>query len=910
MDTTNSDDLYLLDPYAVPIDKPDIGIPKTNPFFIETISEVIKIDLIFLKQEFKTIFILCLDNNFIESPENISRIKLFHQFDSDILELYAQKKLVTLIAGSFDLINHYNIRKGLLIIDKSTLEKFNTNCYDLGERELVYMMLETKEDNVKEWLDTYRISSFDDFLRRKIFLTYYKLSDFKIKQKLLNLISETCESDYWCESKNCKFNVNDQFRKRTFNLSLKWDLPIADIEKELNNILKNFKNDKKNIEYPLEILDGKITVDESIPDKIEDVDSVVVPKKFSEHRIPTNVGLSRYNGNSFYEMVDTSKLIVNKSDVSELLTGFSLTEQEKYYMICNLILSKNYCHYILNDLEILKSCLPILNKYKPIFNYLMGYAWFTFCKEESIRKNKITTTDRFVFDIRTACHLPVYPFCPMNPKTNPYFVCCLSDSNIQPNTNIMGVKQFISYQNGIVNIDEFRRRLNIFISGKEDLNLFKDFNWKNMVITGGAMAAIIPQTNPLMALFKKNPDPNIPMTEWELDRFFQEYYANSDIDIACNHGLMIDFIENVKNIRHTLYQNLLTILPNIRENDIMIRTIKSLTIFINSKILEEKCKVGEIPFSSSYIIRNRNHNDVKFYFYQKYLNIKTSINSTKYDIIKDKLEEPEYFEIINYTNFENTNVIIVDDNYVIDKFKDEKDYCTDDICLKYFLLDENDNIFIKFSEILKYKIASKYLKHSLEIFRITEPEFFSCIAKFHLACVRSYYNGETCYLLPSAISAYHTLTCTNFLYFVGSHDPISILNKYRKRGYGIILNAMERNQFLSYMMNMMNGKKEYAITESCDIKNIVGSLPIDHPFFKPRKFMRDEYLNDAKINLDGDYNDPKLDVIENIDDLIKYYRKYYKKYITDESNLSVINHKGNLKPARKWIIDAGYSLLK
>ncbi len=67
----------------------------------------------------------------------------------------------------------------------------------------------------------------------------------------------------------------------------------------------------------------------------------------------------------------------------------SLTEKEKYYFLCNLVASKNYCHYVMGNKDIFGRNKELFEKYKQFFRYVMGYAWISLYMEESIRKTKI-----------------------------------------------------------------------------------------------------------------------------------------------------------------------------------------------------------------------------------------------------------------------------------------------------------------------------------------------------------------------------------------------------------------------------------------------------------------------------------------------------------------------------------------
>jgi hypothetical protein len=897
----NHPDIEILDPFVV---RPEIiQYAHPNPFYISMEGSSIRYHKTkFLAEEYKHVYVLCLDDDFIANISNINKIKLFYQPDSEISELQHQANLVTLIRGPFDLVHLQNIRAGLLVIDKKLLEYFNHDTNKLGEKELVYLMLQTKESNVRQWLKLYEgESNLDKFIEQKIFSSYYKLDDKKMDIHLLTLINQVADFKYWQDSHNCMLSINNAFNDRKFNLSFssKWNLPIEEIDKELKKLLQNFKENKTNIStntnYPAQITNPKIEEEKRADPLL---------------KMPTYVDGLKTDHKSFYSIVKPEDLVIKKETIEELLIGHSLTEQEKYQLISNLLLSKKYCHYVLGNQHILDANKDLLDKYKPTFRYLIGYAWIILYMEESIRKTRTKESDRFVFDIDTVSKMPIFPFSPYAPHLNPYFCCMVSDNLINMQQNIGGVKQPAEYQNGIVNLEEFRKRLNIFISGKSNTDILLGANWSNMVITGGCMPAIIPQTNPLMALFKKTPNSKLPMKDEEFTRFFQEYYATSDIDIACNHSNILDFINHVKHLRKIIHTNLGN---NINESDIQIIPTKTLAIYINGSLLKEKCERGEIPYKYDEIIRNKNKRAIKFYFYELYLEQKKMANENNRQVLHDKINDDEYFEIITYCDIEKTVLIINDHSFESDIIKNKTPGSNSGIEMVHLIKDDEiqnpatNIVFIKFSETLKYKITSKHLKHPFEFFRISDDEFFSCVGRFHLACVRAYYNGTNCYLLPSAITAYQTLTNIDFKYFVGNNDPISIIDKYRKRGYGTVLNKMETNQYLSYIMVTGNYKKAYNMTNTKDIKNIVGYLDINHDFFKPRKNLPEEFTVDPNIKLDYLY--VKMEYLNTKEDIIKQYKKKYPKCLDEFIVKRTILPSGQIEPVKNWMIDASYDLL-
>jgi hypothetical protein len=925
---SNKIDMKSLDPFATGLEI--VQYEQSNPFFLSYEGSKHKFTKTkFLADEYKNVYVLCLDDQFEKTPENINRIKLFMSPTSDVSELSGQAGLVTLVQGAFSLVNVQSIRSGLVSIEKNILEIFNHQCYELRDKELVYCMLNFKKTDVTEWLKIYRTdSSLDSFIRKKIFYSYNNIGGKKTEDDLLNIINGVGDFKYWEDDHNCKLSINNAFCDRKFNLKTKWNLPTEEIEKELQELLKNFsKNKTKNTNYPEELTNPQ-------------------PKPQEEDPLKMNpfVDGSKLDHRSYFEIVNKSKLSLDSTLIKELLMSHSLSEKEKYYLLCNILVSKNYCHYVINDADVLRANKELFNKYSPIFRYLIGYAWVSLYMEESIRKTKMIESDRFVFDLETASELPVFPYVADKPQLNPYMSVMVSDTNLNSTHNMHGVKQSVTTQQGIVDITEFKRRFNIFTTGKADKNIFEGVDFGHMVVTGGCMAAILPKYNPLMSLFEKDTKKADPkntsektISDSDFNRFCEEYYANSDIDVACNHSNILDFIAHVKDVHTKIIANLG--LP-ANSRDVNLVPTKTLGIYINAEILKEKCDSGEIPFEYKFIIENKNNPRVRFYFYNMYLKEKEKGNIEDCETLKEKVDDEAYFEFIKYVNFENITLIIntfsFENQHVDNKMPENNSGLhtiynvgsrpvaasgsTNEFVVQGIMEEEDDsilrpmdkessspNVFIRFSETLKYKIESRLLKHSIEMFRINFEPFFSCIARFHLPCVRSYYNGKTCYMVPSAITAYHTLTNIDFKYFVGSKDPVKIINKYRQRGYGIILNKTEINQVLSYLMVVDNHKAAYGIKDK-EIKNIIGSLDINHEFFKPRKNVPNEFTPDP--NIKTDYVKVALDYIATEDHYLNTWaKKSTKKYSPEFLQQRTIGADGHIAPVKKWMIDASYDLL-
>ena len=102
----------------------------------------------------------------------------------------------------------------------------------------------------------------------------------------------------------------------------------------------------------------------------------------------------------------------------------------------------------------------------------MCYAWLCMYSEECIKKSYINEEDRFVFTINEAHNLPNFTFKLDELRSNPYYSFLVSEEVANLKNNIMGVK----VENmilGVCDLDEFRRRCNIFITEDESKNILE-----------------------------------------------------------------------------------------------------------------------------------------------------------------------------------------------------------------------------------------------------------------------------------------------------------------------------------------------------------------------------------------------------------------------------------------------------
>jgi hypothetical protein len=180
------------------------------------------------------------------------------------------------------------------------------------------------------------------------------------------------------------------------------------------------------------------------------------------------------------------------------------TDYMKYNFICNMLCSRSHCHLILNSYEFLQLSKPFFDKYKLIFKYLIGYSWLTLKNEEYHIYNKITDTDRIVFDIDTVNLLPVFPFTWDDINQNPYAAVLIDKEVLDLKKNCLSLNMMKNYERyyGVCNSQEFSRRLNIFVNGSNTKGILDHIDWSCCSITGSVMTACGMKYNPLIDICK------------------------------------------------------------------------------------------------------------------------------------------------------------------------------------------------------------------------------------------------------------------------------------------------------------------------------------------------------------------------------------------------------------------------
>ena len=808
--------------------------------------------------------------------------------------------------------NLYFIESNLILIKnlthKSQLVTMGKYFFDLvkdskiifNETELVLPLFNINKTNIKIYLNQYKSkNSLKEYLTLKTMNIFY-LNEANNYMYVNNMIKDMDVSNYWTKFKNTKLNLTNKFINREFNLNLSQRIK----DTKVKDVLLELKTMPKEGDTYLNYIYRKNTY--------VDISSII-----------KNKGYNKYNINNDLEFTfDDINNIIHNLLPSNIYEFYNLT--------MNLLCSKDYCHLVLKNSYYMNLVTDyLLVKYYVAFQYVLGYTWLTLYSEECIKKSFITENDRFVFDANQASRLPHFPFCSKEMRYNPYVSVLVSDTILNVKENIMGVSiNNIDEFGGVWDLCNFQKRFNIFNCSDENVNIFEGVNMKNIGITGSMIPACITKNNPLEKMFIST------------DRYFKEYYCNSDLDVMCNLECNFEYIDRIYKFFKEVNENCL---KYFNENAILEES-KVAAIIVNEKYIKKH--IVDDQHSYEYILSNLDNHEVLKKFHKKYIEYKIK-NNEKY-FKSDKWLNCMYNIYFELSSINDIRIVFTntedDWNNIISKHKntelnEEEKNAIDDIDeiirsnnkTKYDNFKEPNNVLFRIFENIKFNLKCFKLNHNFEIFKTKYPSsFFSVVCNFHMPCVRGFYNGSNVYLLPSCISAAMTGINIDYKYFAGVRDPIEIVNKYRLRGYSLFLNDNEKIRLISYSSKVEKWNKLYGGIVLKNKENVnkllLGYLDINNTFFKPRIINKEFYENYKPVKKE-DYN-----VIYSqpddfyVNKLTKYI--FNKKYVSSNEsesiynnlldknkiilklcNLKVINEYGYINQAKKWYFDLIYETL-
>lgn len=844
-----------------------------NPFFVGIKGGNIK-QLTWgdLHRNYNSVIIITLSVNYNE-------INLDNFFKEIITENDIQNNGLTYFRTSLNILKNKDHYFRTNIVSKNYLNKLFPSG-DFNESEVVLSIFEMNEENTRKYCEIYKLSNEINEVELKINMMNYYMDDEKVKKIINydNIIQSIKDSDYWKNKDNLNINITNCFVDREFNnqrTDMRSFTVLLDRNKQNTNNDNNNenKNDNKNennvikrgykeyFEEPVEkSVEKSVEKKENkIKDNFVDPSSVIKNKKDGTKRnfYSTNIDSSYTNESicNIFDKIDNEKI--------------------KYDLLNNLLVSKEYCHLILNNSKLLVSQKQIFDKYKNVFKYTFGYAWLTFYLEECVSRTRSTKNSRFSFDINTASKLPVFPFTYSDLKQNPYMTILIDDKEIiQDNSySLSYIENYDGY--GVCDFNTFKRRFNIFTSQNPEIDPLKGIDWTKFAVSGSSVTACLQKRSPLLNELVKQSNNN---DDEGFNKFARKYYGESDIDLMSNETSIVEFLKSVQTVFDILKLNL-----NANENERKYEVVKSFAVSITehffSDFLDDFNKTYNLNLTKQEFEKMSDQLLLKLYIYNKYISNKSQ---QTYLMLKDNkidINNKFFQEFIIPNNYDSMNIYKLDsENY--DNFNQmdtEIIYRRNDLISneKPRYNDNENKIVIKFSENFRFKLNCK--KTNIEMFRIKDREFFSTVARFHFPCVRAYYNGVNVHILPSCISAMMTGLNIEYKYFAGIRNPNEIINKYLQRGFGVLLNKYERNIWAEY------NKSDPLYS------NVLGEKLMSHNLFK--------------LENTGEYK------VYKIDDLNKYYEKFSNDNFMDFTKMKTISENGNINKYCKSYVDYCYEIM-
>lgn len=738
--------------------------------------------------EFKKVMVMCLKDSYKTITNDMFKI---FTYIIDKNELYSLGKYFALIEGSTRLLKNYHYKNNSCIVDKEHLISMFGEKILYNSQEIVIPLLELDESTTKINISLYdkqsRIENLKDIVN--LSLLYNKNNIDIIDNQLSGYFNDIRESQYWNDKKNCNFNMTDKFIKKQFIYKIKKN---TDVQLSVTNTSKADNDDINRV------------INDLTTDNIKKLEYL----KFIDKPTLWCLGDTPVSAYKF----DEKELVLTKNDITELICSID-DENELYYIFNSLLVSKEYCHMVLNNNKVLEKVSILFKKYGPVYKLLIGYAWICCTLEEQ----QLSLNNRFIFDIETANKLPVFPYIFTDLAQNPYIQLLVDKKVINIDQNALGLHCLNNLDGyGVCNLNEFKQRLNLFTSNDVHNDIFDGIDWKCFAIFGDVISACLQKKSPLFLCISNNQRDEDKWTD-----FFKKYYGDSMINIMCNDKSVVGFCEKTSDVIKTIKSHI----PDCKNENITMNTNLSTNVSVTKYFFDETVADFNEKFNMEYtvdeMINNFNSNEIKEYLYLTYTIHKSKFNSSVRKNGKNTNECIKQF--MNMSTIDEMDIQIIADEII----KNNTVMSDNDICLHVNnfrsdddkVSDDKNYLVVKISENIKFTITSKSLR-TIEISRSSCTDFFSDIGKNQLACTKAYYQNNNVFITPSCITAMMTGINIDYDNFSNS-NPVDIINRYRMRGFGTLL-SRDEIQHMIYYNNNVDGIFHILSNSAIDIKKSMG----------------------------------------------------------------------------------------
>jgi hypothetical protein len=279
------------------------------------------------------------------------------------------------------------------------------------------------------------------------------------------------------------------------------------------------------------------------------------------------------------QIMDIYNAIMNNKSIAQ-----EMQEKMFLFMVCHMMMSKGYCHLILNNRDILNA-MSMLEKYNTIIAAYLWYGFHLLYREELIIGVHTKNEHRFVYDLLTAQSLPRLPKYAIEKQ----YIPCAYKYDIKKTPMCPIAPPEFKFTRGLHDYIQFVRNVDTFTGG-----VLKGLDWSRICLTGSAMTACLIR-NPVECLFlPSGQEYSTDKVDW--DRYFDEFYPSnksnpghpSDIDLMIEtvHGYGIGDDERKKSDEEyeAVIKELFTLIQNNLINAGVVMTAESLKLTkVNTK---------------------------------------------------------------------------------------------------------------------------------------------------------------------------------------------------------------------------------------------------------------------------------------------------------------------------------------
>lgn len=738
----------------------------------------------------------------IQLPSQAKRVlvmypKNMEQIPDEIYNKNISKQLLSKICQSFNLIpcshkilevsTHTSVA---MYLTKDILNMLRPN-FNVADFELVVPIFDIDQRHIHEYVNMYGTISHD-FAKLTRMIDTKKYFDSKIPIQYNDIVSIL--GDYFWFYPTSEFNMTSMFDKRS--------VALARNTKTYTTPEDTFNDTEEHVVITQPI--QPVQPVQPVQPIQKDYGSI------SDSRYRTTIAdaIKKSRERKFYMKHDGLPVLdITKEQVDNMF--MSINDMKTMYNFFNAFAtSRTHCHLVTHNVNILKLMKPLFERCEDNFRYVLGYPMLTYYIEESMLRQRITRSSRCVFDINTACKLPPYQFS-SDMHGSPYNVIPVKSQSLQ--RNVFGLKPSGLYEYSIDTLDGFRKKFNIFTTDNINKDLFDGIDWKRIAISGSIMTACIPRLSPLILISNKQLQPTATYEE-RMRNFFKMYYNSSDIDVVCATTDINIFIDDVFNVMNQVAHNIGTTLD---DNKVIITPISMSRIFIHESLLGRFIRDISTICSKEYntdelkniikefgagakIAETRKSNPLCAKIIEYFYGLYTSCKEEKYrGITSRNIIHGMYLKNVPIEHF---SVQVINKPRMICYKPSEmlhSEIMTIENPISHY---KNTGIVFSVEDTFRYKMSNadgqQLLHRSFEIFRAISDDPFSTIHSFHLPCVRAFYDGTNVYMTTSCVCTFMTYMNIDYKYFASSQQPIDIVIKYMKRGYGTYLNSSELNQLV------------------------------------------------------------------------------------------------------------------